>query len=186
MIGGTVDGEEGLDGDGEPVDVNNTSVAMASNLARPVGTKKAKRMEKDNNSLARLMSKQQNNIKELIMSNQQVAFAMEDKNKLTEKKNRLTENRDRVNKRQIQRSNLWQKLKFYEKRGNEFKVDQLMEQIEALDQEEEISVSTEELVKKLPRTINLDRRHTETPSNSNASGLFVNAADASVDSPISE
>jgi hypothetical protein len=74
MIGGTVDGEEGLDGDGEPVDVNNTSVAMASNLARPVGTKKAKRME--NNSLARLMSKQQNNIKELIMSNQQVAFAM--------------------------------------------------------------------------------------------------------------
>jgi hypothetical protein len=28
MIGGTVDGEEGLNGDGEPVDVNNTSVAM--------------------------------------------------------------------------------------------------------------------------------------------------------------
>jgi hypothetical protein len=63
MIGGTVDGEEGLDGDGEPVDVNNTSVAMASNLATPVGTTKAKRMEKDNNSLVRLMSKQQNNIK---------------------------------------------------------------------------------------------------------------------------
>jgi hypothetical protein len=41
-------------------------------------------------------------------------------------------------------------------------------------------VSTDELVKKLPTTINLDRRDT------NGSGPSLNASDASEDSPISE
>jgi hypothetical protein len=77
-------------------------------------------MEKDNTSLARLMSKP---LDKLTMSYKPVAVAMEYKNRLTEHKNRLTENRDRWNKRQIQRNNLWQNLKFYEKRGNEFNVD---------------------------------------------------------------
>jgi hypothetical protein len=64
------------------------------------------------------------------------------------------ENMNRLNKRQIR---------------EEFKVDELIEEIEALDQqeeEEEKSVSTEVLVKKLPKIINLDRHDKETPSNS--------------------
>jgi hypothetical protein len=71
---------------------------MTSNLMRPVGNKKAKRMEKDNNTFARLMLMQQDNIKELTMSNKQVAVAIEKKR--------------RSNNRQSKRSNLWQKLQF--------------------------------------------------------------------------
>jgi hypothetical protein len=69
MIGGTIDGEEGLHDDAEPAAFNDTSVAMASNIVRPVGNKKAKRMEEGNNSFARLMLMQQDNNKELTMSN---------------------------------------------------------------------------------------------------------------------
>jgi hypothetical protein len=58
MIGGAIDREEGLDDDAEHAAVHDTSVAMASNLVRPVGNNKAKRLERDNNSFARLMLKQ--------------------------------------------------------------------------------------------------------------------------------
>jgi hypothetical protein len=50
---------------------------------------------------------------------------------------------------------------------------------------EEESVSTEELVKKLPKTINVDFHDIETPSKSNDSGPSVNATGASEDSPAS-
>jgi hypothetical protein len=57
--------------------------------------------------------------------------------------------------------NLWKKIHFYDKKGNEFKVDQVMEKIETLEEEEEEeededeSVSAEELAKNIPQKINL-------------------------------
>jgi hypothetical protein len=54
--------------------------------------------------------------------------------------------------------NLWKKIHFYDKKGNEFKVDQVIEKIETLEEEEEDedeSVSAEELAKNIPQKINL-------------------------------
>ena len=109
--------------DGDPVAVNNTTVAMASQLERPIGSKKAKMMKDEENSFTDLLLKQQHNITALAVSNENLASALEKKNEM---KNR-----------QMNLNNFWKKLEFYDKRGNEQKVQELMEEINALDQQME-------------------------------------------------
>jgi hypothetical protein len=86
-----------------------------------------------------------------------------------ENKNRLKERQNRVKERQVQLDNLWKTLKYYDKKGNELKVDELLEKIEGFNEQEEEnewSISTEELAKKIPKAINLDKQDTKTPNNS--------------------
>lgn len=172
MIGDKSDDEEHiLEEDGSPAAVNRTTVAMASKLERPIGNKKAKqiqKMEKDDKSMIAMLSKQQAGMNKIAVSNENIAQALEEKN--------------RIKSRQMKINNLWKRLDFYEKKGNDHKVGDIMEQIEALENQEETSMSTEEVAKKVPTSINVDRYDTESPSKTTGSGSPVGDASAAADS----
>lgn len=158
------DDEDLLDYDGQPVPVNNTTLAMGSNMERPIGNKKAKQLEKDDKSLATFLSNQQDNMNKLATSNEHIAKAMDKKN--------------RIQQRQLKINSLWKQHDYYDRKGNELRADEIMDKINALLEEEEEegrSTSTEELKKKIPKAIDLENSDYETPSKSTGLGSSSDA-----------
>jgi predicted acyl esterase len=146
-----------FEGNGDPTLVNDTTVAMASTLKRPTGSKKARQMDKHDKPVATFISLQEDNIN---TSNELIAHAMENKN-------RLKETQKRVKERHVQLDNFWKTLKYHDKKGNELKVDEPLEKIEGFNEQEEEnerSISTEELAKKILKQSTLTNRTQKNPT----------------------
>jgi No apical meristem-associated C-terminal domain len=83
MIVDNSDSDEGvLEKEGKPVAINNTTVAVASKLERPIGNKKAKQLERDDKSFAALLKEQQDNRTKIAVSNEHIANALKERNRM--------------------------------------------------------------------------------------------------------